>query len=168
MNSVPALHRGAASGMRATFQNSGTALSVGLLFSIMITGLPGTLARTLTRGLQLNHVPHVVAQQLGSLPPVSSLFAAALGINPVQYLLSANSALATLPAASRQILTGRTFFPELLSAPFHHGLTLVFATAALLAAAAAIASLLRGLRPADPQPADAVPADGRQSTGRHL
>src|SRR5690348_7237927 len=36
MSSVPARHRGAASGMRSTFQNSGTALSIGVFFSLMI------------------------------------------------------------------------------------------------------------------------------------
>ncbi len=39
MSSVPARHRGAASGMRSTFQNSGTALSIGAFFSLMIAGL---------------------------------------------------------------------------------------------------------------------------------
>ena len=47
MSSVPARLRGAASGMRATFQNSGTALSIGIFFSLMIAGLSGTLSTTL-------------------------------------------------------------------------------------------------------------------------
>ncbi len=45
MGSVPARHRGAASGMRSTFQNSGTALSIGVFFSLMIAGLAGQPAR---------------------------------------------------------------------------------------------------------------------------
>ncbi len=52
MSSVPARHRGAASGMRSTFQNSGTALSIGVFFSLMIAGLASTLPTTLTSGLQ--------------------------------------------------------------------------------------------------------------------
>lgn len=44
------------------------------------------------------------------------------------------------------MLTGKQFFPSLISAPFHHGLVVVFAVAACLAAIAAIASLLRGGR----------------------
>src|SRR5580698_294744 len=42
MNAVPASQRGQASGMRATFQNSGQVLSIGLFFSLMIIGLSGS------------------------------------------------------------------------------------------------------------------------------
>ena len=57
MGSVPARHRGAASGMRATFQNSGTALSIGVFFSLMIAGLASSLPRTLAAGLRQQGVP---------------------------------------------------------------------------------------------------------------
>ena len=112
MGSVPARHRGAASGMRSTFQNSGTALSIGVFFSLMIAGLAASLPKTLTGGLEQHGVPHAVAHQIGSLPPVSSLFAAVLGVNPVQHLLASGRVLSTLPAASQQILIGREFFPR--------------------------------------------------------
>ena len=46
MGSVPASQRGAASGMRSTFQNSGTALSIGVFFSVMIAGLASRLPVT--------------------------------------------------------------------------------------------------------------------------
>jgi len=147
MSSVPARQRGVASGMRATFQNSGTALSIGMFFSLMITGLAGSLPRTLTSGLQRQGVAHGVAQHLGGLPPVSSLFAAVLGVNPLQHLLAANGALSALPAAAQRTVTGQEFFPDLISGPFHQGLLVVFAAAAGLAALAALASLLRGGRP---------------------
>ena len=154
MSSVPARYRGAASGMRATYQNSGTALSIGVFFSLMIAGLAGTLPQTLTRGLQLHGVPHAIAHQIGSLPPVSSLFAAVLGVNPVQHLLSDAGVLATLPTTSQDALTGRTFFPSLISGPFHHGLVVVFLVATALAAVAAVASLLRGGRYVHTDPID--------------
>jgi MFS family permease len=152
MSSVPARYRGVASGMRSTYQNSGTALSIGVFFSLMIAGLARTLPQTLTNGLQHQGVPHAVAHQIGSLPPVSSLFAAVLGVNPVQHLLTSRGVLSSLPATSQRVLTGRQFFPALISGPFHHGLMVVFAVAAGLAAVAALASLLRGGRPADSQP----------------
>jgi len=98
-------------------------------------------------------VPAAVAHQIGSLPPISSLFAAVLGVNPVQHLLATGGVLAKLPAASRQALTGREFFPNLISVPFHHGLVVVFAVSAGLAALAGLASLLRGPRPTPAQPA---------------
>jgi hypothetical protein len=156
MGSVPAGQRGAASGMRSTFQNSGTALSIAVFFSLMIAGLASSLPKTLTSGLQREGVPAAVAHHIGSLPPVSSLFAAVLGVNPVQHLLSAGGVLAKLPPASRQALTGREFFPSLISAPFHHGLVVVFAVSAALAALAGLASLLRGPRPT-PAPASPEP-----------
>ena len=150
MSSVPASQRGVASGMRATFQNSGTALSIGAFFSLMIAGLASSLPKTLTGGLQHQGVAHGVAQHIGSLPPVSSLFAAVLGVNPLQHLLAANGALAALPAAAQRTVTGKEFFPDLISGPFHQGLVIVFAVAAGLSALAALASLLRGGRPVPP------------------
>jgi MFS family permease len=148
MGSVPAAQRGVASGMRSTFQNSGTAVSIAVFFSLMIAGLASSLPKTLTSGLQQQGVPHTIAHQIGALPPVSSLFAAVLGVNPVQHLLAAGGVLSSLPAASQRILTGREFFPNLISVPFHHGLVIVFAVSAALAALAGLASLLRGGRQA--------------------
>jgi MFS family permease len=157
MSSVPARYRGVASGMRSTYQNSGTALSISVFFSLMIVGLASTLPRALAGGLQRLGVPHGIAHQIGSLPPVSSLFAAVLGVNPVQHLLAARGALSSLPAASQRVLTGRQFFPELISGPFQHGLTVVFGVSAALAAVAALASLLRGGRYIHPAAADEIP-----------
>jgi MFS family permease len=146
MSSVPARQRGAASGMRSTFQNSGTALSIGIFFSLIVAGLSSTLSTTLTHGLQQQGVSAPVAHQVGALPPVSSLFAAILGVNPIQHLLAPTGALNNLPPANQQTLTGRTFFPHLISQPFHDGLVVVFSVAAGLALIGAIASLLRGGR----------------------
>ena len=160
MSSVPARLRGAASGMRATFQNSGTALSIGIFFSLMIAGLTGTLSTTLSSGLHQHGVTQTVAHHVGSLPPVASLFAALLGVNPIQHLLAPSGALSTLSASSRNVLTGHTFFPQLISGPFHQGLDVVFAFAAGLSVLAAVASLLRGPRTTDAPPASVLTAPG--------
>jgi MFS family permease len=144
MSSVPAEYRGVASGMRATFQNSGTSLSIGVFFSLMIAGLASTLPHTLTSGLARHGVTDQVAVHIGSLPPVSSLFAAMLGVNPVHHLLSQYDALASLTSANRNLLTGREFFPDLISGAFHDGLVLVFAVSAALGLIAAVVSLMRG------------------------
>ncbi len=146
MGSVPASDRGAASGMRSTFQNSGTAVSIGVVFTLMIAGLSRTLPNTLSSGLVKLGVPGPVAHQVASLPPVSSLFASVLGVNPIQHLLASTGVLAKLPAASRAALTGQTFFPSLLSGPFHSGLIVVFSVSAVLSVLAGLASLLRGKR----------------------
>ncbi len=55
--------------------------------------------------------------------------------------------LHALPAGQAAVLTGRTFFPALISGPFGDGITVVFTGAATMALAAA-ASWLRGGRPA--------------------
>jgi MFS family permease len=144
MSAVPARHRGSASGMRSTFQNSGVSLSIGIFFSLMIAGLAATLPRTLTAGLTAQGVPNAVAQHVAHLPPVSTVFAALLGYNPIQNLLAPSGALARLPAHNAATLTGRQFFPHLISGPFHHGLIVVFTAAAIMALTGALVSLLRG------------------------
>jgi MFS family permease len=146
MSSVPANQRGVASGMRSTFQNSGTALSIGVFFSLMISGLATTLPHTLNSGLQAQGVPANVAGGVASLPPVSTLFATFLGNNPISHLLAPSGVLNTLPAHNVQALTGKEFFPQLVSGPFHHGLVIVFSAAAIMAVVAATASVLRGKR----------------------
>jgi hypothetical protein len=153
MGSVPARDRGAASGMRATFQNSGTAVSIGVVFTLMIAGLSRALPSTLSGGLVRVGVPSGVAHQIATLPPVSSLFASVLGVNPIGHLLAPTGVLAKLPAASRAEFTGREFFPSLLSGPFHTGLIVVFGVSAALSVLAGLASLLRGSRPAASPPA---------------
>jgi MFS family permease len=144
MSAVPARYRGVASGMRATFQNSGMSLSIGIFFSLMIAGLASTLPRTLYSGLTAQGVPTSVATQVSHLPPVSTMFAALLGYNPVQNLLTPSGTLSRLPAHNVAVLTGRQFFPHLISAPFHHGLVIVFTAAAIMSVTGALVSLLRG------------------------
>jgi hypothetical protein len=144
MSSVPARDRGAASGMRATFQNSGMALSIGIFFSLLIVGLAATLPHTLAAGLHAQGVPLGTADQVSRLPPVATVFAALLGYNPVQHLLAASGVLATLPAHNVAVLTGTQFFPHLIAGPFHHGLIIVFSAAAAMSLIGAMVSLLRG------------------------
>ncbi|MFC2049052.1 MFS transporter [Chlamydiota bacterium] len=145
MNSVPGHERGQASGMRATFQNTGQVLSIGIFFSLMIAGLSVSLSETILSGLTSQGVPAPIAQQVASAPPVSSLFAAFLGYNPMEQLLPAQT-LNALPAQNAAILTGKTFFPNLLSGPFKHGLALTFILSIIVYTIAAIASWLRGSR----------------------
>jgi MFS family permease len=144
MSSVPSADRGVASGMRSTFQNSGMALSIGVFFSLMTAGLASSLPAALTSGLQAEGVPLSTAAQVAHLPPVSTLFAAFLGDNPVQHLLAPTGVLPTLSRQSTEALTGTTFFPQVISGPFHHGLSVVFLAAAVMAGTAAAVSLLRG------------------------
>ncbi len=144
MNSVPPRQRGAASGMLATFTNSGFVLSIGIFFSLMIAGLAGALPTTMTHGLTGQGVPHAIAHQIGNLPPVGSLFAAFLGYNPVHQLLAPTGVLSHLPAHNVHTLTGKQFFPQLISGPFHDGLVIVFGMAMTVLVIAALLALRHG------------------------
>ena len=145
MNSLPARNRGAGNGMNSTFQSSAQVLSIGIFFTLMIVGLSATLPTTLTHGLMAHGVSSTVAAQVGNLPPVSILFAAFLGYNPIQTLVGPN-VLNHLSAANRAELTGHSFFSDLISAPFHSGMTAAFIFAAVVSLIAAAASWSRGSR----------------------
>ncbi|MGI5242866.1 MFS transporter [Dactylosporangium sp. CA-139066] len=142
MSSVPAHLRGAASGMRATFQNAGMVLSIGVFFSLMIAGLSSSLPDSLSTGLTTQGVPPAAANQIAGLPPVGTLFAAFLGYNPIQSLLGPQL-LSQLPPGNSATLTGREFFPHLVSGPFHDGLVIVFWMAIAMAVIGALASLIK-------------------------
>jgi len=167
MSSVPARHRGAASGMRSVFMNSGMSLSIGFFFSLMIAGLAATLPRTLSSGLRTQGVPAAVATHIANLPPVSTLFSALLGYNPVKNLLAPSGTLAKLPPHNAAVLTGREFFPHLISGPFHHGLIIVFSAAIALSVTGAVISLLRGRQFYYTEPEAAAPGAAVSSVAGH-
>ncbi len=143
MNSVPARYRGAASGMRSTFMNAGMMLSMGIFFTMVITGLNSTLPGSLTRGLDAFHLPVALVASIAHLPPIAALFAALLGYNPLQTIIPA-SVLHSLPAASHAALVSRTYFPTLIAKPFMSALRTVFIFSMVISLVAAVASLLRG------------------------
>ena len=145
MNSVPAEHRGASSGMRATFQNTANTISITWIFTMVTIGLAAHLPTALFQGLTQAGIPASVATQVANLPPTGALFAAFLGYNPMKTLIPA-AALQALPAASQALLLGKTFFPNLIAAPFDYGLRIAFSISVGLAVIAALASLLRGKR----------------------
>ncbi len=143
MNSLPPQHRGAGGGMNQTFQNSAQVLSIGVFFTLMILGLSANLPHTLSAGLQEHGISAAAASAAAHLPPVSVLFAAFLGYNPIEHLLGTH-ALATVSAANHATLVGRSFFPHLISAPFRTGLHEAFLFAIVSCLIAAGASLMRG------------------------
>src|SRR5689334_6192484 len=144
MNSLPADRRGVGAGMSATFQNSAMVLSIGIFFSLIILGLSSSLPGHLFTGLTTHGVPVADANRLAHLPPTAVMFAALLGYNPIQMLLG--PALTKLPASNAAYLTGHSFFPSLISAPFQTGLDIAFDFAIVACLVAAVASLLRGKR----------------------
>jgi MFS family permease len=145
MNSLPEADRGAGGGMNQTFQNSAQVISVGIFFTLMIIGLSQSLPATLYSGLQAHGIASGLAHHVAGLPPVSILFAAFLGFNPIQHLVGPH-ALGALSAHNQAIITGHTFFPQLISAPFRAGLHEAFTFAVIACLVAAGASLMRGGR----------------------
>jgi MFS family permease len=145
MSSVPPETRGASSGMRATFQNSATLVSIGFFFSIVTLGLAAALPSTLSMGLIANGVPRQAASTIAHLPPTAALFGAFLGYNPIGELLPP-PVLQAISPAHKAILLGKTFFPNLIAIPFMESLHAVFYISAALCLIGAAASLLRGKR----------------------
>src|SRR5215470_4269963 len=166
MNSLPPEQRGAGAGMSATFQNSAMVLSIGIFFTLIILGLASSLPATLSHGLVAQGVPSADAARLAALPPVAIMFAALLGYNPIGTLLG--SALGKLPASHAAYLTGHTFFPSLISAPFQHGLDIAFDFAIAACLVAAVASLLRGRRYVHEEQQEAVVAAAEVESGDDL
>jgi EmrB/QacA subfamily drug resistance transporter len=156
MNSLPADARGSGAGMMTTFQNAAMVLSIGFFFSLIISGLSSTLPSTMHDGLLAHGVPEAAASQVANLPAVAVLFAAFLGYNPIQQLLGGQ--LSSLPPDQAQFLTGRSFFPNLISGPFQSGLAVAFGFAIVVCLIGAVASLLTK---------DARPKD-RESVGEEL
>jgi MFS family permease len=143
MNSLPPHQRGAGAGMLGTFTTAASVLSIGVFFTLMIVGLASGLPHALQSGLVAHHVPASDASRISQLPPVATLFASFLGYNPVQTLLGPHT-LAALPAGDARTLTGRSFFPHLISGPFHTALVYAFVFAIAACVVAAVASSLRG------------------------
>jgi MFS family permease len=145
MNSLPPGDRGAGGGMNQTFQNSAQVLSIGIFFTLLIIGLASSLPEATSAGLQAHGLSASVAQRVAHAPPISILFAAFLGYNPIQQLVGAH-ALSALSTHAQAVLTGPTFFPHLISAPFREGLHTAFIFAIVACLIAAAASMLRGGR----------------------
>ncbi len=143
MNSVPASFRGAASGMRATFQNVGMPLSIGVFFSLMIVGLSSKVPTSMYTHLTANGVSAATATHLAHMPAISYLFAAFLGYNPLKTLLGPHI-LHSLTAQQAARLTSKEFFPKIIGDPFKHGLVVVLTFAIGACLVAALASWMRG------------------------
>ena len=153
MNSLPADQRGAGAGMTTTFQNSATVLSIGVFFTVITIGLAASLPSHLYAGLTANGVKPLDAARLSHAPPIGTLFASMLGYNPIQQMLSSRPGLtASLTPQQLHRLTGRSFFPHLISPSFGQGIHYAFTFAIICSIVAAIASLLRG-KTVRPEPA---------------
>jgi MFS family permease len=148
MNAVPAAERGAASGIRATGMNAGMVLSMGGFFTLMAVGLASRLPDSMYNGLTKLGITPDAAHTISHTPPVGTLFAAFLGDNPIKALVSQVDPQQLQPGSGVDVatITGRTFFPHLISDPFRHGLAIAFGVSIAMLLIAAVASLMRGER----------------------
>jgi EmrB/QacA subfamily drug resistance transporter len=145
MNSVPAEHRGAASGMRSTLQNCGQTISQAIFFAIIIISLNATLPVALATSVANTGASQQIAAVFSHTPASGALFAAFLGYNPIGTMLSGMRSITVgLPQNTLNILTSQTFFPNAISSPFMTALTTAFIFAAVLCFIAAAFSALRG------------------------
>jgi MFS family permease len=163
MNSVPANQRGAAGGMIATFMNSASVLSIGIFFSLMVAGLASKLPASMFGGLTAQGVPASAAGPISHLPPIGVLFAAFLGYNPIQQLLG--PLISHLSPSHVAYLTGREFFPSLITGPFHDGLGIAFGFAIAACVVGAIASAFTGRPKRFAEPKESVGAELAAVTG---
>jgi MFS family permease len=143
MNSISKQHRGVSSGMRATLNNLGIPLSIGVFFSLVILGMSASMPETMYSQLVEYGVPAKIAHRLSGAPAVGYLFAAFLGYNPLESLIPAN-VLHALPQAQVLTITSRSFFPGIISRPFDHGLTQVFTFSILMCVIAGAVSWIQG------------------------
>ena len=151
MNSCPAENRGAASGMRSTLQNVGQTISQAIFFTIIIISLNASLPIALSSAVANTGASAEVSMAFGQVPASSALFAAFLGYNPIDTILTMMGSLASsLPASTLGILHEATFFPNAISGPFMSALSIAFVIAAILCFLAAICSALRGSKTAQP------------------
>jgi MFS family permease len=156
MNALPPAERGQGAGMVSTSQNAAMVLSIGIFFTLLIVGLAAHLPSALYQGLVAQGVPKSAAAKVAHLPPTSTVFGAFLGYNPIKTLLGPT--LATLPASRVAVLTGHSFFPNLITKPFTDGLHTAFDFSLVAMLVAAGASWLRGPKAAvEPVPAQAPP-----------
>lgn len=146
MNSVPAEHRGAASGMRATLQNTGSTISIAIFFTIIIFSLDTSLPTALNTSLTSAGVgANLIQEFIKNINPTEALFAAFLGYNPIGSLLNNLPGLQSqLSSTTIALLTSKTWFPNAIAPAFMGALREAFYISFGLTFIAAVASLSRG------------------------
>jgi MFS family permease len=138
-------------------EQRGMALGFNIVAAVSASfiGLTSRLPVAMAHGLVLQGVPTATAAKVAALPAVATLFAALLGLNPIKQLLGTH-VLHQIGPTHAATVTGTSFFPSLISGPFHHGLVIAFGASALLCAAAAAFSWWAGDCRDDPVDANAA------------
>ncbi|BFH73809.1 MFS transporter [Sulfurisphaera javensis] len=164
INAAPPQHRGSASGIRAMLTNTGSTLSIGIFFTIVIDVLYLKLPGALTSALTTAGAPQL-APIMSKIPPTAALFAAFLGYDPIKTILAQlpSSLVNSISPSALATITGKYWFPTVIAPAFMDSLKIAFYFSAALVFIAAIISALRGktviyerdmanLQNADPKP----------------
>lgn len=158
MSTLAVNERGAGSGMMATAQSVGQVLAIGTFFTLMIVGLSSGLPAAMQAGLTAHGVPAATALRLSRQSPVSLLFAAFLGYNPLHSLLGAK-VLSGLSHTQAAALTSHVYFPRLIGRPLNDGIRLAASFGAATSVVAGMMSWRAGGKVVQPI-ADLRPAGG--------
>ena len=117
---------------------------------MVISSLSTELPAAISKGLRHFALPSGVVAHLAHLPPLAVLFAALLGYNPLEMLLSKTASgkalLAHLPPSQALTLKNPRFFPQLIARPFMNSLHVVFLFSAAMTLISAGLSVFRGER----------------------
>lgn len=145
INAAPPQHRGSASGIRAMLTNSGSTLSIGIAFTIVIDVLYLELPNAYSSALTAIHASQLIPI-MEKIPPTAALFAAFLGYNPVSTILSQlpQSVVSSIPPSAIQTMTSKFWFPSVIAPAFMDSLRIVFYFSAILVFIATVISALRG------------------------
>ena len=147
MNSVPAEHRGSASGMRSTMQNTGSVIGLSILFTLVLLVLSRDLPSSLAAAASQTGAPQL-SSALTQIPPTAAIFAAFLGYNPMGTVLNQlpSNLRNSLSPQTVAVLTGKVWFPTAIANAFMSSLGVALYFNVALAVVAAAASVLRGKR----------------------
>jgi len=145
MNSVPPQNRGVASGMMQTLNNTAMTASMAIFFTILIVGITQRFPDAMTASLASIGASQL-APVFSNIPPTGALFAAFLGYNPVDTILSSlpSQIVAQLPTTTVITTNGTTWFPTTFAKAFLPSLKLSFLFGAFLSIVAAALSAMRG------------------------
>ncbi|WP_291766731.1 MFS transporter [Caldivirga sp. UBA161] len=144
MNALHPRDRGAGNGMRQTFSNVGSTISMAMFFSIAMS-IFSQYVPTRIHEMALSYgLPADIASSLSKVPASSLLFAAFLGVDPASVLPS--NLTVNLPSSIMKVLDSSTFLPNVLGPPFMMGLRISLYISIVLVAIGAVLSYMRGGR----------------------
>ena len=124
--------------------NSASVLSIGVFFTLMIVGLASGLPHALQSGLVAHGVPAGRRRRASRTCRRSRRSSPRSSATTRSRPCSGRTCSTGCRPRQAHALTGRSFFPHLISGPFHTALVYAFVFAIVACLVAAVASLLRG------------------------